>query len=200
MENSDWFRATVDSKLQKAIDNFDVNNAGASLSEFLTLLDEGYDLAYSFLGNIYEFGGANLDKDYIKARFYYEQCVERRGSVSAYLGLTRIYFYGLGVERDCCKALEYSKVISEELDDPFAHYFLGRIFMDGCCDGKDIVKAKVFFKKSWGLGYVMGLSYLGIAEQQSGNFILGMYYRFKAGVLALRIIAKDPNDIRVRIL
>ena len=185
-------------KLQKAINLFDRGTADLALAEFTKLIAQGCDEAFSFVGNLYEFGGRNVERDYSKARFYYEQSVERVGAVAAYLGLTRIYYYGLGVERDCSKALEYCMPLSGEADHPYAHFYMGRMHMEGCCVDKDIEIAKDFFEKSWRGGYVFGLTYLGIAEQQSGHKLLGWFHRIKAGLLAFIVSLKNINDARIR--
>ncbi|WP_022949293.1 tetratricopeptide repeat protein [Methylohalobius crimeensis] len=198
MRNVIQFPETKDKKLSTAISIFWDHTADSALEAFKRLVDEGYDEAFAFIGAIYEFGGKNVARDYAKAKFYYEQSIERFGAVEAYLGLIRIHYYGLGVERDCCKALEYCTLLSEEANHPLANVYIGRIYMEGCCVDKDIEKSKEFFKKAWKRGYVFGLTYLGIAEQKSGHRLLGWLHRIKAGILAFRISRMNINDDRIR--
>lgn len=198
MSNIVEFPSSGDEDLQKAMDLFSHDSADQALAEFVKLIDQGNDEAFSFVGNLYESGGRNVERDYSKAKFYYEQSVERVGAVAAYLGLVRIYYYGLGVERDCCKAFEYCTVLAEEADHPYANFFIGRMYMEGCCVDKNIEKSKEFFKKAWDQDYVFGLTYLGIAEQKSGYMLRGWMCRIKAGILAFRIGRKNINDARIR--
>ncbi len=198
MNNIVEFPSSENEKLRKAMDLFGRDTADLALAEFMKLIDQGYDEAFSFVGNLYECGGRNVESDYSKARFYYEQSVERVGAVAAYLGLIRIYYYGLGVERDCCKAFEYCTLLLEEADHPYANFYMGKMYMEGCCVDKDIEKSKEFFERAWRSDYVFGLTYLGIAEQKSGHKLLGWLYRIKAGILAFRISRKNINDARIR--
>lgn len=200
MSNILDFPSTEDKRLKKAMRLFSRDTADQALDEFIKLIDQGCDEAYSFVGNLYECGGHNLACDYAKAKFYYEQSVERVGSLAAYLGLVRIYYYGLGVERDCCKALEYCKILVEDddEDDHRINFYTGKIYMEGCCGRQDVEKSKDYFRKAWNRGYVFGLTYLGMAEQKTGHYLRGWLYRIKAGVLAYWIGRDNINDPRIR--
>ncbi len=198
MNNVVDFPYTRDEKLRQAMRLFSKGTADLALVEFKKLIDEGCDEAYSFVGNLYAVGGNNVARDYEKARFYYEQSIERVGSVAAYIGLIRIYYYGLGVERDCGKALRYCQVLVEKENHPQANFYIGKMHMDGCGVERDVEKSKDFFRRSWDRGYVFGLTYLGFAEQQTGHYIRGWIYRIKAGVLAYSIGRKNSKDARIR--
>lgn len=198
MNKSMGINSKVDERLRNAIADFSKITADEALSEFLALIDLGCDQAFSFVGNIYECGGRNVGRDYAKARFYYEKSVETVGSVAAYLGLIRLYYYGLGVESDYKKAFEYCCNLSEKTDDPYANFYLGRMYMDGCFVAKDLEKAMHYFKRSWGKGYVFGLTYLGICFQKKGRNVRGWVIRMKAGLSAYRIARKDIGDWRIR--
>ena len=158
------FPKTKNNKLKNAIINFGIETADTALREFINLIDDGCDEAYAFVGAIYECGGKNVNQDYEKALFYYEQSVERYGAVEAYLGLVRIYYYGLGVVRDYCRAFEYCTTLIEETDNMYANYMIGKMSKDGYCVEKDPNKAKEYFTKAWRLGYVFGLTNLGLLE------------------------------------
>lgn len=192
------FPETKNQKIQNAINNFGIEAADTALREFIKLIDDGCDEAYAFVGAIYECGGENVNQDYEKALFYYEQSVERYGAVEAYLGLVRIYYYGLGVERDCCKAFEYCTTLVEETDNMYANYVIGKMYMDGCCVEKDSSKAKEYFTKAWESGYVFGLTSLGLLEQSLGNIVKGWYLRIKAGFIAFMIARENVDDRRIR--
>ena len=192
------FPKSGNAELQNAIDLFDRGTADLALAEFTKLIDQGHDEAFSFLGNLYEVGGRGVDRDYAKAKFYYEKAVERTGAVAAYLGLIRIYYYGFGVQKDCCKALEYCRILAEEIENPYANLYIGKMYMDGCCTEKNLEASKEYFKKAWNAGYVFGLTYLGLAEQADGHKLRGWLLRLRAGILAFRIARKDSADPRIR--
>jgi uncharacterized protein len=192
------FPETKNQKIKNAISIFRAETADIALREFVRLVDDGCDEAFAFVGAIYEYGGEKVNQDYEKALFYYEQSVERYGAVEAYLGLARIYYYGLGVKRDCCKALDYCKTLLEETDNMYANYVVGKMYMDGCCVEKNPVKAREYFLRAWELGYVFGLTNLGFLEQSLGHIVKGWYLRVKAGFIAFMIARKNINDRRIR--
>lgn len=198
MNNIVEFPQPENERLKKAIGLLGSHTADLALAEFVRLIDQGCDDAFSYVGHIYECGGRNVDRDYEKARFYYDQSVERIGSVAAYLGLIRIYYRGLGVDRDFCMAFKYCNILSEDADHPYANFYIGKMYMDGNCVPQNFDKAKVYFKKAWDGGYVFGLGYLGIAEQKSGHWLKGFWYRMRAGALAYRIAVKNIKDPRIR--
>lgn len=192
------FPATKNKQLEEALQIFGTNEADIALNKFKKLIDDGCDEAYAFVGAIYEVGGNNVNKDYDKARFYYEQSVERFGATEAYLGLVRIYYYGKGVEKDYCKAFEYCAILSEDADNVYGNFLIGKMYMDGHCVDKDLDKAKEYFKKSWDKGYVFGLTYLGLLEQHIGNNVKGWIYRIKAGFIGYKIARKNISDPSIR--
>lgn len=192
------FKKSENAALNQAIGIFSRETADEALVEFMKLVNQGCNEALSFVGNLYECGGRNVERDCSKAKFYYERAVESAGSIAAYLGLVRIYYYGLGVEKDCCRALEYCEVLIREAGHPYASFYVGKIYMEGCCVEKDLNKSKKYFKDSWRQGYVFGLTYLGLVEQESGYKIIGWLYRIKSGIMAYFIARNDINDYRIR--
>lgn len=192
------FPKTKNQKIAEAADYFSHDNAETALEKCIKLIDDGYDEAFAFVGAIYEIGGHNVTKDYDKARFYYEQSVERFGATEAYLGLVRIYYYGMGVEKDYCKAFEYCTILSEDADNVYGNFLIGKMYTDGHCVDKNLDKAKEFFKKAWDKDYVFGLTYLGLLEQHLGHNIKGWMFRIKAGFISYKIARKNISDPRIR--
>lgn len=188
----------ISKRLNGAMSLFSRDTADEALSEFLDLIDLGCDEAFSFVGNLYECGGRNVRRDYLKARFYYEQSIERVGSVAAYLGLIRIYYYGLGVECDYRKAFEYCSILANEENDPYANFYLGKMYMGGLYVDENIKEAMVYFDRSWGGGYVFGLTYLGLCSQKDGRLFKGWIYRLRAAYHAYKIGRRNIRDPRIR--
>ncbi|MFZ5698074.1 MAG: tetratricopeptide repeat protein [Pseudomonadota bacterium] len=198
MSNVVDFPYTSNKRLREALKLFDKSTAGLALAELNKLIDQGCDEAWSYAGNLYMVGGNGIDRDYVKARYYYEQSVQRIGSVAAYLGLIRIYYYGLGIDRDYEKAFEYCLLLSKSDNNPYANFYIGRMYMDGDGIEKDIETAKEYFRKAWSRDYVFGLTYLGLAEQQSGHWLRGFWYRMKAALITYGIASKNIKDPRIR--
>lgn len=88
------------------------------ISDAITLLKEIIndgeyeDLACAALGKIY-LKGKNVDKDYQKAKAWFEKGVEYEHS-SCYMDLSFMYFFGLGVGKDLNKALELVELAGED--------------------------------------------------------------------------------------
>ena len=172
--------------------------ADQALSRLIHLADEGCIEALSFIGAIYEFGGANVLKDYELARRYYERSVDEFGAVEGYLGLIRIYLKGLGVEKDFFKVRGYAEKLRGATGNPLASFYLGLTFMHDRSGKENLEMARECFREAWGKGYVYGLTYLGIIEQKSGCYVKGFLMRAKAGLLAFFISSWRPNSERVR--
>lgn len=192
------FPEAVDTKLQAVVDAHNRGNDADALQKCISLIDEGHAEAYVFAGAFYEKGGKGIDPDFAKAQFYYEKSIDQRGAVEAYLGLARMYFYGLGMDKDYCKAWSFYEEVARESDNPVANLMLGKMCQDGLCVEKDYSKAKEYYKRAWDAGHILGLTHLGLLEQHAGNYIKGWLLRLKAGYYGFKVVWKDPHDPRLR--
>lgn len=99
------------------------------------------------LGQIYELGGFNLQRDTQKAVYHFQQAVNQ-DVVFAKFELGRLYFQGLA---DSLRNTSKGIVLLEEAgnqDLPEAQWMLGSIYAKGYNDiPRDMIKAKVWFKK-----------------------------------------------------
>jgi TPR repeat protein len=193
------FPASFEQRLQSALDDQARGNCSGALKKFIAMIDDGCPAAYAFVGLFYEIGCPGVEKDYEKARFYYERAIEQHGSAEAYLGLGRIYYFGRGVDPDYCKAFKYYDLVAREAkNNGVACLMLGQMYQLGQCIEKDFQKAKECYQKAWQRGYVFGLTYLGKLEQQMGHPVKGWLHRLKAGFMGYTIARKDPHDSRLR--
>lgn len=183
---------------QEALQRISSNNVEKAVEEFSGLLDAGCDEAYSVLGALYEIGGENLKQDFSKAHFYYNRSLETIPTIQAHLGLVRLYFFGHGVARDCCKALEHCLTALDEADDPQLHFFAGRIYLHGCCEERDFERAKQYFWNSWEQGYVFGLTYFGVIQTKQGDWARGWLNRIKAAWNIARLSRGNRSHSRIR--
>ena len=193
------FPANLEQRLQFALDDMTKGNHFDAFKKFIALIDEGCAAAYGFVGAYYDLGAPGIEKDYEKARFYYDRDIEQYGSREAYLGLARLYYFGRGVDRDYCKAFEYYEMVVEEAEhNGVAYLMLGQMYQHGQCVEKNFQKAKECYEKAWQKDYVLGLTYLGKLEQEMGHPVKGWLHRLKAGLVAYKIARKDPHDSRFR--
>ena len=172
-----------------------------ALKKFIALIDDGCDQANGFVGALYEGSSEakGVERDYEKARFYYERAIETRGDVESYLGLARIYYRGLGVRPDFSKAFQYCDLVATEAEGSgTAYLMLGQMYQRGEGVKKDIEKAREYYDKAINEGYVMGYTYLGLLENEQGNFLKGWRLRFKAFLLFCKLVRKDRHHPLLR--
>ncbi|KAK8838052.1 hypothetical protein M9Y10_036002 [Tritrichomonas musculus] len=117
--------------------NFDL------LMKFNNILDNS-DL-YNLIGTLFEHG-VGMNKNYLKAKKYYEISAKRNNS-RALLNLGNLYFKGNGVEQNYSKAKKYYE-LSSELNNSEALNNLGYIYFGGYGVSQDYLKAKEFFEQS----------------------------------------------------
>ena len=186
-------------RVQAAVDlYFTGNNYAKALSQFVKLIDDGFDEAYLFAAYIHEHGGLGAGQDLGKALFYYQKAAETFGAVEGYLGVARLCYFGQGVTQDYDRAFRCYSWVEHEIDNGIAFHMLGRMYQHGQGVRRDMSKARDYYRRAIDKGYVMGLVSLGQLEQESGKFVKGWYLRVKAGVLAFRMALRDRQDPRLR--
>ncbi len=193
------FPENQDRCLTTAMDRFYYSDdlAGA-LKEFISLIDEGCKDAYFFAGCIYEEGGGGIEKDLEKALFYYQKAIEEAGTVEAYLGLGKFYYYGMGVKQDYAKAFRYYSIVDEDLANPIAQLMLGRMYQHGQGVNKNLKKAREYYYKAIAKGNVYAIQNLAFLEAEEGNRLKSLWLRLKAGLIAFNIGRKNMRDARLR--
>ena len=191
------FPKSYEQRISSALEDHSKGDSSSALNKLLKMIDDGLDEANLYVGAFYEYGCEGVDKDYSKALFYYEKATEKTGDVEAYLALGRMYYYGMGVDTDVCKAKEYcEKVANEANHTGVAELMLGKIYQDGQCVKKDLQKAKEYYKSAISQGYLMGYTHLGSLEIEAGNYIRGWLFRAKAAMLF--ITSNDAGQWKIR--
>lgn len=185
-------------RFKRALDLYSARRYADALTESIALIDDGYGHAYTLAGAIYEEGGNGVQKDLEKALFYYQKAVDEVGAVEGWLALGRLHYFGKGVPQDYQKAFYYYSIVAEDTENAVACLMLGRMYKDGSGVKKDLTKARTYLVKAIEMGAVFALTYLGLLEQECGNFVRGIFFRGKAAYLAFRITRKDPDDPRLR--
>lgn len=189
------FPATIEKRFDLALANHARGDDAAAMKELLALIDDGCSAAYGYVALFYEMGSSGVPVDFKKARFYYQKGIEEYGSLEDYLGLARIYYLGRGVDPDYCKAFEYYDLVAKEAkDNGIAYLMLGQMYQRGECVDKDYQRAKECYENAWQKGYILGLTYLGLLEQERGHYFKGWLYRLKAGLIGFSVSIKKPRD------
>jgi hypothetical protein len=103
--------------------------------------------AFLSLGQIYELGGFNLNRDVSKAIYYFQQAVNQEVAFANF-ELGRLYFQGLPDSlKNESKGISLLEVAGNR-DVPEAQWLLGSIYAKGYSSiPRDMPKAKTWFKK-----------------------------------------------------
>jgi len=97
------------------------------------------------IGQIYTFGGYEVEKDYKKAAYWYKKASDNN-NFSAKANLANFYIKGWGVEKNCDMALKLYLELAEQ-DIWYAQDVLGHLYLNGVCIKKDTKKADYWIKK-----------------------------------------------------
>ena len=123
------FPSTPDKQLENAIKRFeDTDEVHELINEFTHLVDEGYLEAWFYLGNLYENGGEGIESDYDKAVWYYQKSADDHGYLEGILSMGRLYYYGLGINKDLNKSLEYYNLAYNHNKKTVSTFILGSIY------------------------------------------------------------------------
>lgn len=106
------------------------------------------DLPYYICADMYFY----VDKDYKNAFRLYLSALEDGVDFAAHK-IGEMYFYGLGVEQDYCKAFEFLKYYNDEFDErffdeapPIVHRMLGEMYKNGWGVEQNLEEAEKLFK------------------------------------------------------
>lgn len=175
-----------------------------AIAEYRAAADQGYALALSSLGALYE-GGYGLDADPTGAARLYEEAAED-GIVVAMENLARLYEEGRGVDQDYGRAIELYRQAADA-GSPYASGSLGWLVENGFGVPKDDVEAvrlyqiaadggEAFAQHNIGIMYAKGrggltqndaaaIKYFNLAAEQHwppSYLSLGWHYSQGAGV------------------
>jgi TPR repeat protein len=180
------------------LDEFERGHFNEALRLACALIDENFHHANALAGAIFEEGGHGIEPNFEKARFYYQRATETVGSLEAWLGLGRLHFFGKGVPRNLEKAAEYFRIVDEDADNAVAKLMLGRIYADQGTPLYDPKTARTYLRQAADKGSVFAHTHLALLERAQGNWLLSLWLRLKAAVLAFSISRKDSGDPRLR--
>lgn len=190
-ESLKWFEKGLESKNPQAyIDFAAINIKGcrafsADVDKAIEILKEGLGLNNNDWNGLFAYNlGIEYKnkKEYEEARNYFE-LAGKYGYKKAYLELSVLYKYGLGVTQDNDKFVEY---LLMNIDDKTS-YFLGEVFGNGECTTPNVDIATRFFKYSAdhgnGNGCFFYATFLSLTDNYDAN-IVDYYFEqaFKIGI------------------
>ncbi|MBR3570897.1 MAG: toll/interleukin-1 receptor domain-containing protein [Oscillibacter sp.] len=144
------------------------NNAPVKSETPLNNSQEDAETLYQ-RGNDYYFGRNGIQRDYVKAKEYYERAAAK-GNAGALYGLGAIYSNGYIASIDYAKALDYYEQAAGK-GHAGAMSNLAYHYENGLGVKRDYVKAREYYEKAAAQGYETAL------------YMLGEYYQYGRGVL-----------------
>lgn len=160
-------------KWDKALFHLDKNDRESALFLFRRLYEDGYKAAARMIAAIYEGSSSNDNlQDYSKAYQWYEKSAFEADDIMGYVGLARLYFYGLGVPKDNVKALSFLEELKNH-DHHIIDLLKGKIFLD---EERYTVASK-FLNDSKDKGNIVAILYLSALYKKQGKIIKAKKYK-----------------------
>jgi len=187
----------VDPEWERAKQAFRDGDFAGSLYLLKKMEKEGAWDAFVEIGNIYEIGGNGVERDYSKAKKYFEKALRIANDPKAYLCLGRIYYLGHGVAQDFTKAYSYFYSIRGE-EDPVVLYMLGRMLERGEGVERNINEAIQYYKRSAELGHLFARRAYGRLKIMEGHILTGARILFSAALEIARVSMNLEEGRRIK--
>jgi len=160
------------------------------------LAEKGVWQAYARIGEVYERGAKDIEKDASQALAWYRKAVFEGDDPVAHIGLGRAYYNGSGVEQDFDAAYKHFQV-AHNYKLPEAGVYLGLMYYRGVIVQRDVRKAEELFKIAASADFPGAYAYLARIAFFEGSLLTAVRLFLKGVVLGVRIAKKDPNDPRL---
>ena len=186
----------IDSLWEQSVIAAQAGNTVQVLAILQSLAEKGVWQALARIGELYEIGGGNLEKDPDKAIQWYRRSIFECDDPVAHLGLGRFYYNGTSVDRDFGKSyMHFQKASLSHL--PEANLYIGIMMYSGTGTKKDIEKATKYFTMAAASDFCIAFLYLARIHFRTGHLIKAIACLFKARAVATRLGQVDPNDRRL---
>lgn len=169
---------------------FNKGDLAGALFIFRKLAQEGLELAYVEIGNIYELGGGGVEQDISKAIKWYKRSTNSDAEhVNAHLALGRLYLQSER-EKDHQKAKFHFKQVQQT--EMGAQYGLGIIYERGLGNAVDTKRAIIHYQKAAEMGHIRARGCLEKLLVKRGPFrtIRGW---IKSNLIVAKLIKQDPS-------
>ena len=138
-----------------------------------------------------------MDKDFEKARYWYERGVFEGDLLEAALALGKFYYMGMGVPVDYEKAYSYYAKL-ENTNNAVALLRLGILFELGKGVPKDPQRARDFYRRAAKLKNIFARKNLGVFEVKHGNILWGLVLWSSAIIQGFTLGLLKESDRRLR--
>lgn len=160
------------------------------------LSKKGDVVAFLGIAKIYEFGGGGVNRDFEKARKWYEFITDEVYYSHAHLGLGRLYHNGYQIGKNYHLALHHFSLASEE-DLPGAYFALGWMLHHGQGVDGDLEQAIKYYELAYSRDHVYAYYCCGICHIRLRHYMTGVKMSCKGLYLTVKTYLKDPKDNRL---
>lgn len=190
-------KSALDSIWRKAAEAAEIGDCAGVLFLLRSLAEKGAWQALARIGELYEAGGGNLEKNLTEAVKWYQKSIFECDDPVAHLGLGRIYFSGGdSISQNIEQAIfHFQKAYLNRM--PQAGIYLGIAFYFGIGVERDPKEAREYFRMAADNDYFLAYAYLSRIEFTTGHFIRGAKLACKSWWIMARLIANDPDDPRL---
>ena len=184
----------IDPRWARAIALFTDKDLAGALFVYESLARDGHDHALVEIGNIYELGGGNVERDPSKAATHYRAAAFKLDDPDAHVALARLYFNGDVTSEDAREAFERHARRAGAAGRTLAYLMLGQAYHTGRLVPRDLAEAETCYRRAADAGYVLATRHLGQLYIARGRLIRGVLLIAKAMIDATRLGMKDPQS------
>lgn len=173
--SDETIEASEDRRWRLARESFNSGDYAGAIYQLKALEKDGVEAAAVEIGNIYELGGNEIEKDFDKAKHWYKRAIGLIDDPVAYLCLARVYY----AEKKYDLAHKYLLHIISE-NQPGVYYMLGHMYRYGRGVEKDLAKSMEYYQYAENEGHIIASFLLGLLIIKRGNIINGLKKMLKA--------------------
>lgn len=169
--------------------------AGATF-QLRRLAEENDYTACRALGTIYETGRPGVAQNYEEALKWYKRAIEGNSDPVATFFYARMYYFGLGIQKDYSNALTYLKKIEKE-QQPSVYYLIALIYLKSK-SLRDLKSAEKYLTKAEHMGHLEAKATLARLLIRTGRIKAGLYKLWDALKQFRKLSSK--KDWRIQLL
>lgn len=148
------------------------------------------------IGNIYELGGRDVERNDDEALRWYERSIEKTNDSRAHLAIGRICLKRKRSRDELERAIYHFSLLD---DEPGALFALGMIYEQGLGTAVDWDEALTYYERSVDLGHIMAKKRCAVLEIKKGKLVKGLLNWWKASLEIFKTLNHNPEDTRLRV-
>lgn len=182
-----WNEAT------KCVERGDLASA---LSLFIGLDADGEHYAATEIGNLYEFGGRGVARDFEEAAKWYRKAIFHLDDRDAHFALARLHL-SKQIASSSQEAFQRHALAAAHKGQPIAFLMLGTAYENGAFGPADVEQARNYYELAVQSGLVLARRRLASIALKSGRPLQALALFLRSIVSTLSISLRNPTDPRL---